>query len=377
MAGPGTIRWWVDGGATPGLDALMADPDAALRRASSVAREQAGRKRLVRVATGADEPDLFVKVFTRAGPMAQLRTFLRPSKARREAESAARVAELGFQVAGPVATGELRRFGLLRQSYSVVPALPARDLESILAEPGLPSARRRALLGAFARFTRRLHDAGVDQDDTSPNNFLLVGESDFALIDFERCALIGRPLGERRWTLLAKLHRKDLGVSRSERLRFLASYLGHETGRRERREAWGRIAEAFLQVRRRDARHAARAAFRIGRHIVRDGESLRVRGREQARVIRLALSRDAARATWIGAWQLERLDLPALRPVRLDPDGVDLLDPGAVPVPTDREARIARALRRFAPYGRFTEPPEWLFTPAPVLRNPGAFHINV
>ncbi len=61
------VRWWIEGSTTPGLDALIADPDAVLRRASSVAREQAGRKRLYRVGLGHEEPDLFVKVFTLPG----------------------------------------------------------------------------------------------------------------------------------------------------------------------------------------------------------------------------------------------------------------------------------------------------------------------
>jgi hypothetical protein len=34
---------------------------------------------------------------------------------------------------------------------------------------------------------------------------------------------------------------------------------------------------------------------------------------------------------------------------------------------------MAAALRRFAPHGSFAEPPEWIFTPQPLLRNPQAF----
>ena len=375
MRGLGTrVRWWVEGGTTPGLGALMADPDAVLGRASSVAREQAGRKRLYRVGLGAEEPDLFVKVFTLPGTLARLRYFLRPSKARREAVTARAVALRGFEVAAPIATGEQRSVGVLVRSFSVVPARPARDLETILAEPGLAVDRRRALLDAFARFSRKLHDAGIDQDDTSPNNFLVSDGADFVLIDFERCALLDGPLGERRWTLLAKLHRKGLGVSRSERLRFLRSYLGPDTGRAQRRHSWTRIQREFTRIRRRHARHAAGAAFKVGRHIQRDADSWSVRGREKLNVIRLELDPRVARTAWIRAHQLERLDLPALRPVRLDPRGVELADPGSTELPADSERRTEVALRRFAPYGSFEQPPEWIFTPQPLLRNPQAFH---
>ncbi len=367
------VRWWIEGSTTPGLDALIADPDAVLRRASSVAREQAGRKRLYRVGLGHEEPDLFVKVFTLPGTLARLRYLLRPSKARREAVIARGVAERGFQVAAPIATGEQRTIGVLVRSFSVVRARPARDLETILAEPGLATQTRRALLDAFARFSRKLHDAGIDQDDTSPNNFLVTDEAGFVLIDFERCALRDGPLGERRWTLLAKLHRKELGVSRSERLRFLRRYLGPDTGRVERRDSWTHIEQEFTRIRRRDARRAASAAFKVGRHIQRDADCWSVRGREQVKVIRLELEPRAARTAWVRAHQLERLGLPALRPVRLDARGVELVDPGATELPADSERQVAAALRRFAPYGSFAEPPEWIFTPQPLLRTPQAF----
>ncbi len=367
------VRWWVEGSATPGLEALIADPNAVLGRASSVAREQAGRKRLYRVGLGPEEPDLFVKVFTLPGTLARLRYFLRPSKARREAVTARGVARRGFEVAAPIATGEQRSVGILVRSFSVVPARPARDLETILAEPGLAAQTRRTLLDGFARFSRKLHDAGIDQDDTSPNNFLVTNEAGFVLIDFERCSLRDGPLGERRWTLLAKLHRKELGVSRSERLRFLRSYLGPSTGRAERRISWTRIQREFTRIRRRDARRAADAAFKVGRHIQRGAGCWSVRGREQLKVIRLELDTRAARTAWVRAHQLERLGLPALRPVRLDARGVELADPGATELPADRERRIGSALRRFAPYGNFVEPPEWFFTPQPLLRNPQAF----
>ncbi len=374
MRGLGTrVRWWVEGSATPGLDALIADPDAVLGRASSVAREQAGRKRLYRVGVGPNEPDLFVKVFTLPGTLARLRYFLRRSKARREAVTARRVAARGFEVAAPIATGEQRTAGILVRSFSVVQARPASDLETILREPGLATDTRRSLLDAFARFSRELHDAGIDQDDTSPNNFLVTGEEGFVLIDFERCALLDAPLGERRWTLLAKLHRKELGVSRSERLRFLRSYLGRASGRAQRRDSWTRIQREFTRIRRRDARHAARAAFKIGRHLSHEAGRWRVRGREQGKVIRLELHPRAARTAWVRAHQLERLGLPALRPVRLDARGVELANPGTTQPPADSERRVASALRRFAPYGTFEQPPEWIFTPQPLLRNPQAF----
>jgi hypothetical protein len=382
MSGAGTtagrrIRWWVTGAPTPLLERLRADPDATLRSAGSVARARVGRKRFYRV-EASGEPALYVKVFAPPHGVAGVASFLRPSKARREAALARAVAQRGFDVAAPLATGEERRFGWLGQSFSAIPERPGRDLRALLADPTTPRARRRALLLGFARLARRLHDAGVDQDDFSPNNFLVNPDDAFVLLDFERCR-VGPPLGERRFALLAKLHRHGLGVSRTERVRFLAAYLAPAGGRAERRAAFEKIAAALRSIRARDARHAARGAFRPGRHVRREGASWVVVGREDASVVRLACGAGEARAAWVRAHQLERLGLPALRPVRLRERAIELEDPGArSPAPAKAEAEVLAALRRFQPWGRFVRPPDWHFGPrGALLRDPRAFELSV
>jgi hypothetical protein len=378
MSGAGTtagrrIRWWVEGTPTPLLERLRADPDATLRGAGSVARARVGRKRFYRVSAGG-EPALYVKVFAPPRGLARIASFLRPSKARREAATARAVAARGFEAAVPVATGEERLLGWVGRSFSAIAERPGRDLRALLADPTTPRERRRALLLAFARLARRLHDAGIDQDDFSPNNFLATPAGAFVLLDFERCR-VGPPLGERRFTLLAKLHRHGLGVSASERLRFLAAYLAPDGGRAERRAAVEKIALALRKIRSRDARHAARGAFRAGRHVRRDGTSWVVVGRERAPVVRLACSGREARAAWVRAHQLERLGLPALRPVRLCERALELEDPGAA-APARGEAEILGALRRLEPWGRFVRPPDWHFGPrGALLRDPRAFEL--
>jgi len=84
---------------------------------------------------------------------------------------------------------------------------------------------RRRLCAAYGRFARRLHDAGIWQYDFNPTN-VLVRDGEFKLIDFERMKLTARavPSGERMQSL-AKMNRL-LGISRTDRLRFLKGYLG-------------------------------------------------------------------------------------------------------------------------------------------------------
>jgi len=371
------IRWWVDGERTARLDALLSDPERVLEGPGSLARERAGRKRFYRVESPG-EPALYVKSFGLPGASGW-RYFLRPSKARRERAVARAIEARGFAVARPVAVGEERRGGRLVRSLSVSRDLGARDLRRVLEGLREKGAERRALLERFAVFARQLHDAGVDQDDFSPNNFLVRDDGAFVLIDFERARLRWRALGERRWTQLAKLHRRDFGVSRTERLRFLRAYLAAPaaSARAERREAWRKLWPEFRRIRRRDARHAEAAAFREGRNLVREGGALAVRARAGAKTLRLELGPSDAKLCWVRAHQLERLGLPALRPVRLDGAHVELLDPGAVHPRAPADQLIGRALLALAPYGRFRATPQWRFTAhGALLANPHAFELE-
>ena len=373
-----SLRWWVDGERTPLLAALIAAPERVLEGPRSVAREAAGRKRLYRV-EGDGEPALYVKLFRLPSGWARWRYFLRPSKARRERAVARRLERRGLAVARPVAVAEERRGGTLVQSLAVSRDLGARDLRAQLDSLRERPAERRALLLRFAAFARRLHDAGVDQDDFSPNNFLVRSDGGFVLIDFERLRLRRRPLGVRRWTQLAKLHRRDFGVSRSDRLRFLRAYLDAppDSARAERRAAWQRIWPEFRRIRRRDARRAEASALAEGRNLARDGRALVVRRRAGAKTLRLELGPDDATLCWVRAHQLERLGLPALRPVRLEGGHVELLDPGAEHPRAPVDQLIGRALLALAPWGRFRATPQWRFTAhGALLANPHAFELD-
>ncbi|MFI5314630.1 MAG: lipopolysaccharide kinase InaA family protein [Myxococcota bacterium] len=378
MARPGTsLRWWVDGERTPRLEALMSEPERVLESPGSLARESAGRKRLFRVEAGG-EPALYVKVFSLPPGLARWRYLLRRSKARRERAVARRIERLGIAVAPPVAVGEQRRRGLLERSFAVSRDLGARDLRAVLESLRGDGLARRALLERFAVFARKLHDTGVDQDDFSPNNFLLRDDGSFVLIDFERARVRRGSLGGRAWTQLAKLHRRDFGVSRSDRLRFLRAYLGSHgaAGRAERRAAWQRIWPEFHRIRRRDARRAAAAALAEGRNIAREGDALVVRARAGAKTLRLELAPSDALLCWVRAHQLERLGLPALRPVRLAGSYVELLDPGTALPRAPADQVIGRSLAALAPFGRFRAPPQWRFTThGALLANPHVFEL--
>jgi hypothetical protein len=331
-----------------------------------------GRKRFYRVGGASGEPALYVKIFTVAGGWARLRSVLRPSKAQLEANTARLVRARGFDAIVPIAVGEERRLGALRRSLTVTVEREAKDLRLLLSDEKLGAKSRRTLIESFGSLNRRLHDRGVDQDDSSPNNFLVAPDGRFLLIDFERCTVGGPLAQERRMHLLAKLWRHPLRTTRADRLRFLRAYQGEGSTAATRREACQAIERCLDEIRRRDARRAAQGAFQVGRHLAREGETYVVRGREAWPTDLLGLPAEEARRLWILAQQVERLGLPAVRPVRLSDRGLELERPA--PAAGSSPRAIARARAAFERFGRFTSAAEWAATPSgPRLRNLSAY----
>jgi hypothetical protein len=94
-------------------------------------------------------------------------------------------------------------------------------------------------------------------------------------------------------------------------------------------------------------------------------------------VVRRVLDPGRARTAWVHAHQLERLSLPALRPVRLEGAAVELLLPSGAretpPAPLDVE--VAR--RKLVACGRFVAEPQWLAAEGGAwLANPEVFEVG-
>jgi hypothetical protein len=194
---------------------------------------------------------------------------LRGSKARREQRIAREIARRGLPVPLPIAWGERAR-GRLEACYLLVPRLAeVVDLSALESDRTLSHASRRALASAFGTISGRVHDAGLQQDDFAPNNFLvrLAPQPDFFVIDFERARLRSGPVPrEHRVSALARLDRRLPAVSNPERWRFLVAYAG---GSGAARSWWRELAAAAPRVAARDLARLRRTTTREGRRIRR------------------------------------------------------------------------------------------------------------
>lgn len=300
------------------------------------------------------------------------------------------VAQRGVPFVPPVARAEVARGTARWESVVVVPLVESEGLDAALAREGGPRAARSRLMGAYGRFARRVHDAGVWQDDFDPNNVLLKGtepEVDLALVDAERTKLLGRPLSrEERVRNLAKLARFRR-VTRTDRLRFLIEYVGgREIFRRATQEVAREVSAAGVELFRRDWWRARRTCLSRNRNYgVWRGRGLTVwyrrstddddhPGVEAADVERLAgivrvahapteidgtervdsLGKDPAdpfgrgpKALWRDLNAAARAGLPVVRPVLYCDRGAPLHDlvyvawpQGTRAIPTDLDARV-------------------------------------
>lgn len=199
-------------------------------------------------------PALYVKRHRFPTPRDRVRgafrgTLLGRSKARREFENLERLRAAGFDVAEPVAFGEIRGALFLSTCFVVTREIEnVRPADRFWAE-STPAERREAVEAA-ARLAASLHGAGYTDGSLAARNILL-GRTEEGLRACKVDCAKGRwriPPGRRAMLDLARL---DAGAktfaTQRERLRFLRVYLGGRLGRRGRRwiETLARARSAF------------------------------------------------------------------------------------------------------------------------------------
>lgn len=260
------IRWWIAEGQEVARVLNLARDAVAQVRSGALANQKDGRRKELYDFAGEDGA-LYLLKSTRYAGAARWRRRLTGSKARQELRSAEAVAAREVPTPVPLAAGEELHRGRLVRCWNLIPRLPGViDLRVGLREGGLDPAQRRRLAGPLGAFAAKIHAAGIDQDDFSPNNFLVrPGDPpELWMIDFERTRL-GRALDPgRRAANLAKLARELTRSPRTERVRFLRGYApGRES------EWWTRIDRAARERAAADRERLRRTCLGEGRRFAR------------------------------------------------------------------------------------------------------------
>jgi len=170
------------------------------------------------------EYDLCVKKFHRPRLLQRIvYRFLRKPKGKRAYRNAFKINEAGCESPDSVAYIEMRRFGLMTDSYYVCLFSPYTRKFYEFGDKEV-DAETEEIVEAFTRATVRLHDAGMLHKDYSPGNILfdkVDGEWHFALIDTNRmrfgsvkakrgCGNFARLWGQPKFFELIAHHYADL-----------------------------------------------------------------------------------------------------------------------------------------------------------------------
>ncbi|HOC57008.1 MAG TPA: lipopolysaccharide kinase InaA family protein [Verrucomicrobiota bacterium] len=225
----GRWRWEVLGAhATPAMQPVWASPDPLVKPpAERVVRDPPSRTTEVfRARLPAPGGNVFIKRYL-ANPWQSFKRLFRRSKAVRSFRIGAELQRLGIPTAPPVAAGERRVAGWLRDAWLVTEEIPdARtwfECDRSLAQ----GTHRVPLFRALARCFAKLHDAGLSHSDANRNNLLIQFPAGprpkLYLIDLD--ALVRRPWFTQRRAVkdLRRLLTRGPATTR-ERLWFLAEY---------------------------------------------------------------------------------------------------------------------------------------------------------
>ena len=161
------------------------------------------------------------------------------SKAEKEAGRILEAHRRGILTLLPLAVFVRRKYCLCMDSFLVFPYDENRvQIDEAFRNEATEEGKRK-LLEQYAEFVRRIHSAGIYQEDFTVTNTLVKKEDGhfvFSLIDFERTRILPAPLNfEQTIKNLLKLS-NSIGITDKDKLRFLWHYrrcrLSDQAGRR-------------------------------------------------------------------------------------------------------------------------------------------------
>jgi tRNA A-37 threonylcarbamoyl transferase component Bud32 len=237
----GDVGWWVR---PPWQGALLGPQGLRLHEWRAQGRLTTIKAGPHRVVYRAELPEGAVYIKHNLVPdyRAMFRQWFRRGKGRNEGRRCAELAAIGVPTIVPIALGEQRKRKFLFENYLITREAPDtipldEFLRARLAEWPEParSRLRRRLATALGALTARLHEAGMVHIDFHPGNILVrVGADEHPeLIMIDLDALRKSPgltWRQAQQNLALLDHYFWLRSSRTDRHRFLASYLEHRRG---------------------------------------------------------------------------------------------------------------------------------------------------
>jgi tRNA A-37 threonylcarbamoyl transferase component Bud32 len=203
---------------------------------------------------------IYVKHFLVPDWRATLRQWVRRGKGRNEGKRSQHLASIGVPTITPIALGERRKRKFLFENYLVTLAISSAIPLDEFVERHLPqrpepirSQIRHQLAGAMAVLTARLHDAGLSHQDFHPGNLMVRLTADnvpeLFMIDLDALRKTRRvtwKLARRNLALLD--HYFWLRCSRTDRYRFLKTYLRNRSARPPEARGFARLIEATTRL---------------------------------------------------------------------------------------------------------------------------------
>lgn len=224
----GSVRWLVPSRREQQLLEALIPFDDLPDSAREIKRS---RSRLVLKVQLKDGRSAYLKRYRVKSRPRQAASLVHPSKAKREYAVCREATQRGLPVASVIGAAEVRRHGLLLESYVAHKAVePAASLQELLRNPqaDLGPLSRKALLEALAGFVASIQESGIEHDDLQSSHILvrlpIQSSPQFVLIDMDGARLHPGPLGRREVIHhLAQLNRSLWGKAPTprERLQFL------------------------------------------------------------------------------------------------------------------------------------------------------------
>jgi tRNA A-37 threonylcarbamoyl transferase component Bud32 len=218
---------------TPELEELLKLPSAGTKKGEIVKDSRTTTVAALQIAG----KTIYLKRYNYQGWPYALKDLFRSSRARRVWVAANSCDMRGIAVAPPLAYLERRRFGFLLESHIVTAAVHGEKLSIWLKRHAREFHHKRALIHTLARLLRRMHDRRIQNRDLKSDNLIVQAKDAdrfrVFIVDIDGVRTGARVSWRRRVKNLTRLERGFRGsaaITRTDRLRFLRSYLGPRFG---------------------------------------------------------------------------------------------------------------------------------------------------